>query len=491
LVLFFKKELLPFLSRGHQTLPEVAVCKEAPQARAVIVPVRAGEIPREHEAAAAVAGFVGESGTSCLLLGGDVPIVLAGLGQNPGRPEAEAAGAAGIAAVLRMRRVALDARGLAPDMAAAFALGACVRAWHPRGDRTVEDEDAPRVSALDLLAEDPAVHAAWARASCVLAGVEFARNLVTEPANSLTPATFIDRLRPLVDAGVALEVLGPVELAKHGFGGLLAVGGGAAHPPHLAVLRWTGSGGAPVVFVGKGVTFDTGGISIKPAEGMWDMRADMAGAAACAGAMLAIALRRAAAPAIAVLPLAENAVGAASYRPGDVLRMHDGTSVEIIDTDAEGRLILADALAYALSDKPAGIVDLATLTGSIVVALGHVTAGLFDNDDAWAARVAAAGEAVGEPLWRMPIDASHRASLASDIADIRQCVPGRGQPDACQAAAFLREFVGDTPWAHLDIAGVESRAAADDRYAKGATGFGVRLLDALLPEAFMGSGQAE
>jgi leucyl aminopeptidase len=279
LVLFFKKELLPFLSRGHQTLPEVAVCKEAPQARAVIVPVRAGEIPREHEAAAAVAGFVGESGTSCLLLGGDVPIVLAGLGQNPGRPEAEAAGAAGIAAVLRMRRVALDARGLAPDMAAAFALGACVRAWHPRGDRTVEDEDAPRVSALDLLAEDPAVHAAWARASCVLAGVEFARNLVTEPANSLTPATFIDRLRPLVDAGVALEVLGPVELAKHGFGGLLAVGGGAAHPPHLAVLRWTGSGGAPVVFVGKGVTFDTGGISIKPAEGMWDMRADMAGAA--------------------------------------------------------------------------------------------------------------------------------------------------------------------------------------------------------------------
>ncbi len=207
--------------------------------------------------------------------------------------------------------------------------------------------------------------------------------------------------------------------------------------------------------------------------------------------MLAIALRRAAAPAIAVLPLAENAVGAASYRPGDVLRMHDGTSVEIIDTDAEGRLILADALAYALSDKPAGIVDLATLTGSIVVALGHVTAGLFDNDDAWAARVAAAGEAVGEPLWRMPIDASHRASLASDIADIRQCVPGRGQPDACQAAAFLREFVGDTPWAHLDIAGVESRAAADDRYAKGATGFGVRLLDALLPEAFMGSGQAE
>jgi len=453
--------------------------------------VKSGEIPRDHEAAAAAAGFTGEVATNCLLLGGDIPIVLTGLGENPGRPEAEAAGAVGVAAVLRMRRVALDARALAPDMAAAFAFGACLRGWHPRGERTVQDEDAPRLGTLDLLAADAAVHASWARASCVLAGVTFARNLVTEPANSLTPATFIDRLRPLVDEGVELDVLRPFELGQLGFGGLLAVGGGAAHPPQLAVLRWPGDGGAPVAFVGKGVTFDTGGISIKPAEGMWDMRADMAGAAACAGAMLAIARRRAAAPAIAVLPLAENAVGAASYRPGDVLRMHGGTTVEIIDTDAEGRLILADALAYVLSEKPAAIVDLATLTGSIVVALGHVTAGLFANDEAWASRVAAAGEAAGEPVWRMPIDASHRAPLASDIADIRQCVPGRGQPDACQAAAFLREFVGDTPWAHLDIAGVESRAAAADRYAKGATGFGVRLLDALLPETSTGLGQFE
>ncbi len=482
----------PSYGCGQSSLPDVTICVAAPLAQAVILPVQLGASPRDHEAAAAAAGFVGESGTSCLLLGGDVPIVLAGLGENPERLLAEAAGAVGISAVLRMRRVALDARVLAPDMAAAFALGACLRAWHPRGDRMVEDEDAPRVSAVDLLTDDAAVHTAWARASCVLAGVEFARNLVTEPANSLTPATFIDRLGPLVDAGVALEVLGPVELAKRGFGGLLAVGAGAAHPPRLAVLRWPGEGGEarPVAFVGKGVTFDTGGISIKPAEGMWEMRADMAGAAACAGAMLAIARRRAAIPAIAVLPLAENAVGATSYRPGDVLRMHDDTTVEIIDTDAEGRLILADALAYALSEKPVGIVDLATLTGSIVAALGHVTAGLFANDDAWAARVAAAGEAVGETVWRMPIDASHRAPLASDIADIRQCVPGRGQPDACQAAAFLREFVGETPWAHLDIAGVESRAAADDRYAKGATGFGVRLLDALLPDAAMKSGES-
>ncbi len=460
---------------------DVTVGAEAALAQAWILPVRTGAIPLEHAAAAAAGDFTGAAGTACVLLGGERHIVLAGLGESAAPLDAEAAGAAGMAAALRVRRVALDARGLAPDAAAAFALGACLRAWYPPADRTSVDEDAPRVRALDLVTEDPAAHTAWARASCVLAGVEFARNLVAEPANSLTPATFIDRLDRLLDAGVELEVLWPFELKALGFGGLLAVGGGAAHPPQLAILRWPGDGAAPVAFIGKGVTFDTGGLSIKPAEGMWDMRADMAGAAACAGAMLALARRRATQAAIAILPLAENAVGAGSYRPGDVLRMHDGTTVEIIDTDAEGRLILADALAFALSEKPRAIVDLATLTGSIVVALGHVTAGLFANDDAWAARVAAAGAAVGERLWRMPIDASHRDALASDIADIRQCVPGRGQPDACQAAAFLRTFAGDTPWVHLDIAGVESRDSADDRYAKGATGFGVRLLDALLP----------
>ncbi len=459
---------------------DVSVCAEAPLALAWIVPVRTGAIPPEYVAAAAAGGFTGETGTACVLLGGERYIVLAGLGESPGLLDAEAAGAAGMAAVLRVRRVALDARGLSPEAAAALALGACLRAWSPPADRTSVDEDAPRVRALDLLTEDPAAHAAWARAACVLAGVEYARNLVTEPANSLTPASFIDRLDRLLDAGVELEVLWPFELEALGFGGLLAVGGGAEHPPLLAILRWRGDGGVPVAFIGKGVTFDTGGISIKPADGMWDMRADMAGAAACAGAMLALASRRAAGAAIAILPLAENAVGAGSYRPGDVLRMHDGTTVEIIDTDAEGRLILADALAYALSEKPRAMVDLATLTGSIVVALGHVTAGLFANDDGWAARVASAGAAVGETLWRMPIAASHREALASDIADIRQCVPGRGQPDACQAAAFLREFAGETPWVHLDIAGVECRDAADDRYAKGATGFGVRLLDSLL-----------
>jgi leucyl aminopeptidase len=263
----------------------------------------------------------------------------------------------------------------------------------------------------------------------------------------------------------------------------------------------------PIAFVGKGITFDTGGICIKPADQMWEMRADMAGAAACAGAMLALARRGAASPAIAVLALAENATSGSAYRPSDVLRHADGTTIEIIDTDAEGRLVLADALGWVVrhggvgpaarlganrvanggyhgsaNGAVSGIVDLATLTGSVVTALGHERAGLFSNDDTLAARVIAAGEAVGERVWRLPVDASHRAALESDIADLRHCAPGRGQPDACQAAAFLRHFVGDTPWVHLDIAGVESRAEADPEHAAGATGFGVRLLDALVGE---------
>jgi leucyl aminopeptidase len=266
---------------------------------------------------------------------------------------------------------------------------------------------------------------------------------------------------------------------------LTAVGQGSAHKPCLAVLRWPGRHEAPpVVFVGKGITFDTGGISIKPADKMWDMRADMAGAAVCAGAMLALARRNAPSPAVAVLAIAENTTGGNSYRPGDVLKMYSGATVQVVDTDAEGRLVLADALAYAVQEKPQAVIDLATLTGSIVVALGHEMAGCFDNDPALAAAAASAGAAVGERLWRMPIGETHRRALDSDIADLKHCVDERGQPDACQAAAFLREFVGETPWLHIDIAGVDLREEAGPVHAKGATGFGVRLLDRLVADRF-------
>jgi leucyl aminopeptidase len=317
---------------------------------------------------------------------------------------------------------------------------------------------------------------------------------VAEPANRLGPREFARRLQALRAEGIEVEVLKRRDLRRMGAGALLAVGAAAAERPRLMLLRWKGSFAAPpVAFVGKGLCFDTGGISIKPAAGMEAMRGDMAGAAACAGAMLALARRRSPCPAVAVLALAENATGAESYRPGDVLRTLSGRTVEVIDTDAEGRLVLADALHLAATRfRPQALIDLATLTGSVVTALGNHRAGLFGNDAALGAAIAAAGEAVGERLWPLPIGASHRADLESAIADLKQCAPsgsgawgGRLLPDASHAAAFLREFVGRLPWAHLDIAGVATAEGEAALAAPGQpTGFGARLLDALVARHF-------
>jgi leucyl aminopeptidase len=399
----------------------------------------------------------------------------------------EAAAAIATARLLTVEHAAIDARLWQAADAARFAAGAILRAWRFTRHMTRPDLDRPVLARLDVLVEDPkAARAAWAALAPGVAGACLARELVAEPANVLTPAAFVERLRMLEVHGLTLEVLDHDRLRAEGFGGLLAVGGGSANPPCLAVLRWTGAtDSAPVLFVGKGVTFDTGGICIKPATPMWEMRADMAGAAACAGAMLALALRHSTAPAVAVLPLVENMTGATSYRPGDVLRMVDGTSVEVVDTDAEGRLILADALAWGIRTlKPQAVIDLATLTGSIVTALGHHMAGLFATDDVLAAHLAAAGASMDERAWRMPVSEAYRDALVSEIADTRQCSDGSLQPDACHAALFLRGFVGDVPWVHLDIAGVESRETATDRHVAGPTGWGVRLLDRLMQDRF-------
>lgn len=401
--------------------------------------------------------------------------------------EWEGVGAACIAAAGEARRVALDARGLPVPFAVALATGAVLRAW--RFER-LKTQRARRPRRIELLVEEPArLETPWARAAASLAGVALARELVAEPANHLTPRAFARRLRELQEEGIKVTVLGRRRLQRLGAGGLLAVGQGSAHPPRMVILRWKGGFAAPpVAFIGKGICFDTGGISIKGANGMEAMRADMAGAAACAGAMLALARRRSPCPAIAVLAIAENATSGMAYRPGDVLRMLGGQSVEVVDTDAEGRLALADALHLAATRfRPQALLDLATLTGSVVTALGHHRAGLFGNDAALGAAVAAAGEVVGERLWPLPIGERHRADLASDIADLKQCVPaGQGpQPDASHAAAFLREFVGGLPWAHLDIAGMDTAETTEGQAAKGTpTGFGVRLLDALVERHF-------
>ncbi len=416
------------------------------------------------------------------------------LGMGDGQ-DWEAAGALAAARLATLEHIAVDARGLPMDAVTALAAGACLRGWRFDRLRTRVDRDArpdrPRLVRIDILTDDPAMaEAAWAPVHAAVQGATFARGLVAEPGNIITPQGFAARLARLEAAGVTVEVLDAAQLQHEGLRALLAVGGGSANPPCLAVLRWRGVIDAPpVAFVGKGVTFDTGGVSVKPAAGLWEMRGDMAGAAACAGAMLALALRRSPAPAVAVLPLAENMLGARSYRPGDVLRTYEGTTVEIVDTDAEGRLILADALAWTVENlRPQAVVDLATLTGSVIIALGHAMAGLFAPDTMpcglLAAHVAAAGAAVGERAWRLPIGDPAPEALLSDIADVRQCSLAPHMPDAMHAAAFLRRFVGGTPWVHLDIAGMETRDAACDRYALGATGFGVRLLDRLVAQRF-------
>lgn len=449
-------------------------------------------LPEGFAAVAAAQRFRAEAGQ--VLEAARAPrLAVAGIGAGT-RLELERAGVAAARHFAEVPHLHCDAGELSATQAAWLAAGVALGAW--RFDRHRRPAAEPRLGRLTVAVRDPAaVRTAWERAAAAVQGCLLARDLTSEPANILTTRRFAQRLEALAEHGIAVDVLGRKRLAREGFGGLLAVGGASASPPRLAVLRWRGSFDAPpIAFIGKGIVFDTGGVSLKPARGMEAMRADMAGAAACAGAMLALALRRSPAPAVAVLALAENAVGAASYRPGDVLRLHAGRTVEVVDTDAEGRLVLAEALHFARRRfRPRAMVDVATLTGAVVTALGHHRAGLFGNDAALMAALAAAGEAVGEPLWPLPIGAGHRADLVSDIADLRQCVPaaageggwaGRLLPDACHAAAFLAEFAGAGPWAHLDIAGVDTREEAHALGPPGATGFGARLLDALVAGGF-------
>lgn len=466
-------------------------------ARAIPVPA-GGPVPKSERAAAA--GFRGRSGEVAEVGGKTRRVLLLGMGAGPSALDFEVTGALAVARLETLAHLAIDARGLTAEQAAALAAGGVLRSWRMDRHRTrVEPADAAperiAVERIDVMVDDPAAaRAAWGLVSAGVEGAMFARDLVFEPSNFLTPAGFVARLRALEAEGIEIDVLDAPTLLSQGMGGMLAVGGGSVNPPCLAVLRWAGTrdegggGTPPVAFVGKGITFDTGGVCIKPADGMWEMRADMAGAAACAGAMLALARRKSSAPAVAVLAIAENAFGAASYRPSDVLRLYDGTTVEIVDTDAEGRLVLADALLWTKDRvRPAVAIDLATLTGSIVTALGCEMAGLFTADDELAAGVIAAGALVGEAVWRMPLAEGYREVLESDIADVRQCSDGTRQPDACHAAAFLQGFAGAMPWVHLDIAGVEAHDESDDRVAGGPTGWGVRLLDRLVAARFEGA----
>jgi len=373
--------------------------------------------------------------------------------------------------------------GLDGAAAADFAYGLRLRAFRPLAKyRTRPDDDAPAPAPGEVVivtAAPAAAEAAFRHHDAVLRGVFLARDLVAEPGNHLGPAELADRVRLLAELGVAVDILDP---AAHGLGLLAAVGQGSARPPRLAVARWNGgpAGARPLVLVGKGLTFDAGGLSIKPAEHMEEMKGDMAGAAAVLGALTAIAARRAAVNVAGVLAIAENMPGAGALRPGDVIRSHKGPTVEVVDTDAEGRLVLADALSWAAANlSPAALIDIATLTGAVVRVLGRHHAGLYSNRDGLARRLTDIGRRQAEPLWRLPLSAACDAHLRSDVADWKNC--GWGPvPDHDDAARFLQKFVpAGIAWAHLDIAGTADSPGDGDFCPKGATGFGVRLFDAL------------
>ncbi|MFO1143417.1 MAG: leucyl aminopeptidase [Amaricoccus sp.] len=344
-----------------------------------------------------------------------------------------------------------------------------------------EDAPAPNRAVAFQVKDTAAADEAFAPLAAEAAGVYFARDLVSEPANVLTTTEFARRLVDLRDLGVEVEVLEEPELEKLGMRTLLAVGQGSDSPSKVVVMQWKGGGDeAPFALVGKGVVFDTGGISIKPAAGMEEMTMDMGGAGVVAGVMKTLALRKAPANVVGLVGLVENMPGPNATRPGDVVRSMKGDTVEIINTDAEGRLVLADVLWYAQERfEPTGIVDLATLTGAIIIALGHEKAGVFSNDDALCNAFLAAAEAEGEGAWRMPLAPAYDAALKSRIADIAN-VGGR-PAGSVTAAQFLQRFIKDgTPWVHLDIAGVAYVSKDGDLGPKGATGWGVRALDRLV-----------
>ena len=384
-----------------------------------------------------------------------------------------------------------EGRDAAQDAAAA-AMGALLRSYRFDKYRTKEKpEQKPTLKSLAVACEgQAAAKKAYAEKEAIAAGVFTTRDVVSEPPNVIYPESFVERAKALEKLGVDIEVLGEKEMKKLGMGALLGVGQGSTRDSQLLVMRWNGAGKPkaktksktskaeqPVMVVGKGVTFDTGGISIKPAGGMEDMKWDMGGAGVVIGLMHALAARKAKTNVVGICGLVENMPDGNAQRPGDVVTSMSGQTVEIINTDAEGRLVLADALWYGQETyKPKAIVDLATLTGAIIISLGHEHAGLFTNDDGLSGQLTAAGTSVGEKLWRLPLGDAYDKQINSQVADMKNT--GNRSAGSITAAQFLQRFIQKgTPWAHLDIAGVTWSNEDKPSVPKGATAFGVRLLD--------------
>ncbi|ESQ84383.1 aminopeptidase A [Asticcacaulis sp. AC466] len=383
--------------------------------------------------------------------------------------------------------LSLDLTGYGPELVAHALLALHLAAY--RFDKyfgQAKLDKAPSLKAITVVCDDiAAADKAFKPLAALRDGILFARDLVSEPANVLYPQSYADRLVGLETIGLQVEVLGIAEMEKLGMHSLLGVGQGSSRESKMVVMQWKGAGDAqPVAFVGKGVTFDTGGISIKPAEGMEDMKWDMGGSAAVVGTMIALASRAAKVNAVGIVGLVENMPDGNAQRPGDVVKAMSGTTIEVINTDAEGRLVLADALWYCQDRfKPQFMIDLATLTGAMIIALGMDYAGVFSNNDELAEKIGEASKAASENTWRMPLPPQYEKQIDSKIADIRN-IGGR-PAGSITAALFLQRFVNNVPWAHMDIAPTawtnEQRLPT---VPEGATGFGVRTLNELVAKYY-------
>ena len=453
-----------------------------------------------HRRAAAADRFTGKNGSVLEIVapsGLNAPrLVIVGTGKERDLKDRDLIKLGGIA-IGRVPAAAAQATILAEfgagalkaDQIADLVLGARLRVYRFDRYKTKRKEDDERPSKVEVnfaCVNPAAAEKAWgAHAEGLADGVVWARDLINEPANILYPNEFARRASALRKLGVLVEVLDVPAMRKLGMGALLGVGQGSSHEPKVVVMRWNGGkrGADPIAFIGKGVCFNSGGISIKPAQGMEDMKGDMAGAACVVGLMHALAARKAKVNVVGVIGLVENMPDGKAQRPGDIVTSMSGQTIEIINTDAEGRLVLADVLHYVNKRfKPKFMINLATLTGAIIVALGQEYAGLFSNDDKLSERLAKAGEATGERVWRMPLGPEYDKAIDSKFADVKNT--GGRNAGSITAAQFLQRFVDKTPWAHLDIAGTALGSPQTDINKSWSSGWGVRLLDRLVEDYY-------
>ncbi len=426
-----------------------------------------------------------------------VRVALAGIGAagaEDRKASLEQAGAALAAKYLASGEeemlIDLTGAGLSASEVAAVLLGARLRAWRHDAYRTkLSDEKKPSLKSIAVKGAVAGSDAAWQVEAALAEGVEFTKLLVAEPGNAIYPESFVARCEEKMQGtGLALRVLHPDDMRRLGMGALLGVAQGSAREARVLVIEWQGGakGERPLALVGKGVTFDTGGISLKPPAGMEDMKWDMGGAGVVAGTMLALARRGAKANVVGLCGLVENMPDGNAQRPGDVVTSMSGQTIEVINTDAEGRLVLCDVLTFAQRGfNPSAIIDLATLTGAMIVSLGHEYGGMFANDEALAAKIDKAGKASGDKVWRFPLGKAYDKLIDSAIADMKNM--GARYGGSITAAQFLQRFIEDgRPWAHLDIAGMVWADKPGATWDKGATGYGVRLMDTFVRDNLEG-----